>query len=61
MSSEFERITPDDFYDSGDLKILICYLLSCIRQPLPATETAQLFHYEGVANYFDVQTTFFDL
>lgn len=57
----FEKITPEDFFDSGDLKVLICYVLSALNEPVPATETAQLFHYEGIANYFDVQTALADL
>ena len=43
-------------FDSGDLKILICYLLAALSGPVPVTETAQLFHYEGISNYFDTQT-----
>lgn len=57
----FEKITPDDFFDSGNLKILICYLLVAVNEPIPATEMSQLFHYEGVANYFDTQTAIYDL
>lgn len=61
MSNQFEKITPENMFDSGDLKILICYLLDAIGEAVPATETAQLFHYEGIANYFDVQTAVFEL
>ncbi len=57
----FTKITPQNMFDSGDLKILICYLLSALDEQVPATEMAQLFHYEGISNYFDVQTAIYDL
>lgn len=56
MTNQFEKITPENMFDSGDLKILICYLLASLNEPVPTTETAQLFHYEGISNYFDTQT-----
>lgn len=59
--ANFEKIVPNDFFDSGDLKVLICYMLNSIKEPVPATETAQLFHYEGISNYFDTQTAIYDL
>lgn len=61
MKSDFEKITPEDMFDSGNLKILICYVLSTVNEAVPITETAQLFHYEGIANYFDTQTALYEL
>ena len=61
MKSEFEKITPENIFDSGDLKILVCYVLEAINEPVPATEMAQLFHYEGITNYFDAQTAICEL
>lgn len=61
MKSEFEKITPDNIFDSGDLKILICYVFSAINEPIPITEMAQLMHYEGITNYFDAQTAVYEL
>lgn len=61
QDSTFDRIVPENIFNSGDLKVLICYMLSAIDEPVPATETAQLFHYEGIANYFDTQTAIYDL
>lgn len=57
----FEKITPENMFETGDLKILICYVLSTIKEAVPATELAQLFHYEGIANYFEVQTAIYEL
>ena len=56
MANKLEKIVPEDIFESGDLKILICYMLTSLGEPLPATELSQLFHYEGIANYFDTQT-----
>lgn len=56
MANKLEKIVPEDIFESGDLKILICYMLTALGEPLPATELSQLFHYEGIANYFDTQT-----
>ena len=61
MTNQFEKITPENMFDSGDLKILICYLLTALSEPVPVTETAQLFHYEGISNYFDTQTAIAEL
>ncbi len=61
QESNFDKIVPENIFGSGDLKVLICYMLSAINEAIPATETAQLFHYEGIANYFDTQTAIFEL
>lgn len=60
-SKDFERIVPNNLFESGELKVLICYALSAVAEPVPATELSQLFHYDGIANYFDVQTTLAEL
>ena len=59
--NNFDKIVPEDIFLSGDLKVLICYLLTALNEALPITETAQLFHYEGIANYFDTQTAIYEL
>ncbi len=59
--NSFEKIVPEDMFFGGDLKVLICYMLTSLDEAVPVTETAQLFHYEGIANYFDTQTAIFEL
>lgn len=59
--NSFEKIVPEDMFFGGDLKVLICYMLTALDEPVPIVETAQLFHYEGIANYFDTQTAIFEL
>jgi len=61
QENRFDKIVPEDMFFDGDLKVLICYMLSSVKEAIPVTETAQLFHYEGIANYFDTQTAIYDL
>lgn len=37
----------------AEIKILICYILSALKEPVPETELTQVLHYEGITNYFD--------
>lgn len=59
--NNFEKLVPEDLFFGGDLKVLICYMLTALGEAIPIVETAQLFHYEGIANYFDTQTAIFEL
>ena len=59
--NRFEKLVPTDKFFGGDLKVLICYMLSALDETIPVTETTQLFHYEGIANYFDTQTAIYEL
>ena len=59
--NRFEKLVPTDKFFGGDLKVLICYMLSALSEAVPITETTQLFHYEGIANYFDPQTAIYEL
>lgn len=61
QENRFDKLVPEDMFFGGDLKVLICYMLSAIKEAVPITETAQLFHYEGIANYFDTQTAIYEL
>lgn len=38
---------------SAEIKILICYILSSLKEPVPEAELTQVLHYEGITNYFD--------
>ena len=41
-------------FNTADIKILICYILSSISEPVPANMLSNLLHYEGIANVFEV-------
>ena len=39
---------------TAEIRILICYLLSAIDEPVPGQMLANVLHYEGLANAFEV-------
>lgn len=41
-------------FSSAEIRILICYILSAIDEPVPGRLLANTLHYEGIANYFEV-------
>ena len=38
----------------AEIRILICYVLDSVKEPVPATRLSELLHYNGLANYFEV-------
>ena len=46
---------------TDEIRILICYILHTIRQPVPAQQLSEMLHYEGIANYFEVGSAFSEL
>lgn len=43
---------------TDEIRILICYILHTLRQPVPYQPLSELLHFEGVANYFEVGAAF---
>lgn len=41
-------------FSTAEVRILICYIISAINQPVPGRMLADTLHYEGIANYFEV-------
>ncbi len=41
-------------FSTAEVRILICYILSTINEPVPGRMLADTLHYEGIANYFEV-------
>ena len=41
-------------FNTAEIKILICYILSVLGEPVPANLLADVLHYEGIANCFEV-------
>ena len=41
-------------FTTADVRILICYLLSSVSDPVPATLLCETLHSEGIANAFEV-------
>lgn len=41
-------------FSTAEIKILICYILSAIDEPVPVEMLGNVLHYEGIANAFEV-------
>ncbi len=41
-------------FSTSEIKILICYILNAINEPVPVDMVANVLHYEGLANAFEV-------
>ncbi|MDO4608776.1 MAG: DUF4364 family protein [Clostridia bacterium] len=41
-------------FSTAEIKILICYILNAIDKPVPAQMLANVLHFEGIANAFEV-------
>lgn len=55
---EFDALTqgvaPGGLVSSSEIKVLICYILKSVKEPVPATKLCELLNYEGIANAFEV-------
>ncbi|MCI8361085.1 MAG: DUF4364 family protein [Clostridiales bacterium] len=54
-------VEPGGLINRTEIRLLVCYLLKSIRQPLSGQLLQELFHYEGLANYFEVGQAIQDL
>lgn len=53
MASTFlKNDEPGSLSDIYEIKILICYLLSCIEQPLSKEQVNYVFQFNSIVNYF---------
>lgn len=41
-------------FSTAEIKILICYILTAVDEPIPVDMLANVLHYEGIANGFEV-------
>lgn len=55
---EFDALTagiqPGGLVNRTEIRILICYILKSIAEPIPAEPLKELLHFGGIANYFEV-------
>lgn len=47
-------VSRGGLFSTSEIKILICYILSSINEPVPVDMLANVLHYEGLANAFEV-------
>ncbi len=48
-------------FSTAEIKILICYILTELNEPVPTDGMVNLLHYEGIANAFEVSDAFHSL
>ena len=41
-------------FNTAEIKILICYILNAVKEPVPAAMLSNILHFEGIANGFEV-------
>ncbi len=55
---DFDAVTagvlPGGLVSSAEVKVLICYILDCVSEPVSATGLCELLNFEGIANIFEV-------
>ena len=54
-------VEPGGLHTHREIKILICYMLSGVREPLPRTAVLDILSGGGMANFFDASTAIDDL
>ena len=57
----FAGIEPGGLVDKYEIKLLICYLLSTVSEPLTADQINFIFQSEGLVNYFSYTAAFKEL
>ncbi len=41
-------------FSTTEIRILICYILNAVKEPVPAVMLSNILHFEGIANAFEV-------
>lgn len=54
-------VEPGGLINRTEIRLLVCYILKSIDQPISGRLIQELFHYEGLANYFEVGQAVVDL
>ena len=56
MSDAFSAgVTPGGLYNAEEIKILLCYMLHTVGQPIQRDQVTGIITAEGLANYFDTE------
>ncbi len=54
-------VEPGGLHSHQEIKILICYMLSGVHEPLPRTAVLDILSGDGMANFFDASVAIDDL
>lgn len=47
-------VEPGGLWNQNDIRILLCYILNSVREPLSGESLSQIVHGKGLANYFEI-------
>lgn len=47
-------VSPGGLVNSSEIKVLICYILKYVKEPVPVKRLCEELFYEGIANNFEV-------
>lgn len=56
-----EGVNPGGLYTAQEIKILICYMLLNVAEPLPETAVTDVLYGGGMANFFEVSAAIQEL
>lgn len=54
-------VNPGGLRSKNDIKLLICYILASIKDPMTKEDVTSILQNNNLANYFDVSDSFSDL
>lgn len=54
-------VKPGGLLNSTQIKVLICYILSEVEKPIQMQKLQEIFHYDGLANYFELSQAISEL
>ncbi len=47
-------VAPGGLVNSTEIKVLICYVLKSMKEPVPVSKLCEIMFYDGIANNFEV-------
>lgn len=47
-------VSPGGLINSTEIRILICYILKSVKEPVPVSRLCEVLFYDGIANNFEV-------
>ncbi len=47
-------VAPGGLVNSTEIKVLICYILKSIKEPVPVSKLCEILFFDGIANNFEV-------
>ncbi len=54
-------VNPGGLHSRTEIRVLICYILDNIKEPISLERVKERLHFDGIANYFEVSYAIADL